>query len=107
MVAPYFRNIIIILVVNLIVQLGWAQQASIFSQVTVNKNNVYVGEAVEVTIGIYTSTWFTQSVDIGNISVNGAFSVYFRSVSTVKKIKGKSYAGVQFIYNVFPFENQD
>jgi len=107
MVVPYFRNIIIILVVNLIVQLGWAQQASIFSQVTVNKNNVYVGEAVEVTIGIYTSTWFTQGVDIGNISVNGAFSVYFRSVSTVKKIKGKSYAGVQFIYNVFPFENQD
>jgi len=89
------------------VQLGWAQQASIFSQVTVNKNNVYVGEAVEVTIGIYTSTWFTQGVDIGNISINGAFSVYFRSVSTVKKIKGKSYAGVQFIYNVFPFENQD
>ena len=107
MVAPYFRNIIIILVVNLIVQLGWAQQASIFSQVTVNKNNVYVGEAVEVTIGIYTSTWFTQGVDIGNISINGAFSVYFRSVSTVKKIKGKSYAGVQFIYHVFPFENQD
>ncbi len=106
MVVPYVKNILVILFFNLIFQLGWAQ-ATIFSEVTVNKSNVYVGEAVELTIGVYTSTWFTKGVDIGNIKVNGAFSVYFRSVSVTKKIRGKNYAGVQFIYNIFPFENQD
>ena len=104
MVAKPLRYILLFLLLHLSVNLSWAQTPTIFSEVSVNKNNVYVGEAVEVTIGIYTSTWFTQGVDIGNISINGAFSVYFRSVSTVKKTNGKSYAGVQFIYNVFPFE---
>ena len=106
MVSQYFKYIVIILVIHLSVNLSWSQ-TSIFSEVRVNKNSVYVGEALEVTIGVYTSTWFTLGVDIGNISINGGFSVYFSSVSTVKKIKGKSYAGVQFIYNVFPFEKQD
>ena len=106
MVVPYVKNILVILFFNLIFQLGWAQ-ATIFSEVTVNKSNVYVGESFELTIGVYTSTWFTKGVDIGNIKVNGAFSVYFRSVSVTKKIRGKNYAGVQFIYNIFPFENQD
>ena len=34
-------------------------QGGVFSQVTLNKNNVYVGEAVELNIGVYTPTWFT------------------------------------------------
>lgn len=105
MVAPYIRHILILLLFSLSGQFGWTQ--TVFSEVTLNKNNVYVGEAVELTVGVYTSTWFTQGVDIGNIKVNGAFSVYFRSVSTTIKVKGKNYAGVKFIYNIFPFENQD
>lgn len=107
MVVPYIKHSLFTFVFTLMTSWVWTQQATVFSQVTINKNNVYVGEAVELTIGIYTSTFFTKGVDIGNIKVNGAFSVYFRSVSTVKKIKGKNYAGVEFIYNIFPFENQD
>jgi len=79
----------------------------VFATVTSNKNQVYVGEPVAITVSVFTPTWFTQGVDIGNLAVNGAFTVYFRSVSTSRKIKGQTYAGIQFIYNVFPFEEQD
>jgi hypothetical protein len=79
----------------------------VFSTISSNKSQVYVGEPVAITISVYTPTWFTQGVDIGNLTVNGAFTVYFRSVSTSRKIKGQTYAGIQFIYNVFPFEEQD
>ncbi len=79
----------------------------VFSTVTSNKSEVYVGEPVAITVSVYTPTWFTQGVDIGNLTVNGAFTVYFRSISTSRKIKGQTYAGIQFIYNVFPFGEQD
>jgi hypothetical protein len=79
----------------------------VFSTVTSNKSEVYVGEPVAITVSVYTPTWFTQGVDIGNLTVNGAFTVYFRSVSSSRKIKGQTYASIQFIYNVFPFEEQD
>jgi hypothetical protein len=79
----------------------------VFSTVTVNKSEVYLGEAIEMTVAVYTPTWFTKGVDIGNIKVNGAFSVYFRSVSTSRKINGQTYAGVQLIYNLFPYEQAD
>jgi hypothetical protein len=79
----------------------------VFSTVSANKNEVYVGEPVQITVSVFTPTWFTKGVDIGNIKVNGAFSVYFRSLSTSRKINGQTYAGVQLFYNVFPFEEQD
>ena len=79
-------------------------QARIFSEVRLNKNEVYVGEPVELTISVYTSTFFTKGVDLGNIQVNGAFSVYFRSVSNSRKVDGVTYAGVDLIYTLFPFE---
>ena len=82
-------------------------QGHLYSEVTLNKSDVYVGEPVEVSIGIYTTTWFTKGVNFGNIKVNGAFTVYFRSVSSTKQVNGKNYAGVVAIYNVFPYGNSD
>jgi len=82
-------------------------QGHLHSEVQIDRAKVYVGEPVEVSIGIYTSTWFTKGVNFGNIQVNGAFSVYFRSVSSSKKINGKNYAGVVAIYNVFPYDDKD
>lgn len=79
----------------------------VFSTVTANKKEVYVGEPVRITVSVFTPTWFTQGIDIGNIKVNGAFSVYFRSLSTSRKIDGQTYAVVQLFYNVFPFEEHD
>lgn len=77
------------------------------SSVTINSSHVYVGEPVEVTVSVFTSTWFTSGLDIPNIKVNNAFTVPFRTLSTTETRKGKTYAGVQFFYNVFPYSEND
>lgn len=82
-------------------------QRHVFSEVRVNQSNPYVGQPVEVSLSIYTSTWFTQGVNFGNIKVNGAFTVFFRSIPSSKKINGKNYAGVTAYYNVFPYDDKD
>ena len=80
---------------------------TVWSEVNLNKQAVYVGEPVEVSITVYTSTWFTRGIDPGNIKVNGAFTVYFRPVTTSFQRDGQNYAGVQLIYNVFPYSEKD
>lgn len=95
----------LLLLTFLLVQQIYAQHLT--SSVSVNTSRVYVGEPVEVTVSVFTSTWFTAGIDIQNIKVNGAFTVPFRTLSTSKSIKGKTYAGVQFFYNVFPYSEED
>ncbi len=104
MVGNIYRNIILLVILH---TSFYGLSQGVFSTVSVNKSEVYVGEAVELTVSVFTPTWFTKGVDIGNIKVNGAFSVYFRSVSTSKSINGQTYAGVLLIYNLFPFEEED
>jgi hypothetical protein len=82
-------------------------QSHVFCETVTNKSSVYVGEPIELSVFVYTSTWFTKGVNPGNIKINGAFTIYFRSVSQSKQIKGKTYAGVQMIYNVFPYDDSD
>lgn len=82
-----------------------AQQ--LWADVRLNKSNVFVGEPVEVSITVYTSTWFTKGVDLGNIQVNGAYSVFFRPVSRSIVQGGKTYAGVELKYNVFPYAEKN
>ena len=82
-------------------------QRHVFSEVKVNRQSAYPGQPIEVSVGVYTSTWFTKGLIFGNIKVQGAFTVYFRSVSTNKTINGKTYAGVEAIYNVFPYAEKD
>jgi len=101
-----FSTYLLFLTMSLGVTTVWGQ-AKVFSEVRLNKGEVFVGEPVQLTISVYTSTFFTKGVDPGNIKINGAFSVYFRAVSSVKKISGVTYAGVDLIYNVFPFEEKD
>jgi hypothetical protein len=97
---------------SLVAILLWISSGSMFSQqlfceVSLNKSSVYVGEPVEVKISVFTSTWFTRGIDLGNIKVNGAFSVYARPVSTSVVREGQTYSGVQLIYNVFPYSEKD
>lgn len=82
-------------------------QRHLISDVQMNKSSVYVGEPVEMSISIYTSTWFTSSVNPGNIKVNDAFSVYFRSLINSKQINGQTYAGVVMYFHVFPYTSND
>lgn len=97
---------ILFLLLGLMSLSGWAQ-SNLWSEVSVNKKSVYQGEPVEVTVSVFTATWFTQGVNVQNIQVNNAFTVYFRSLSTSKIINGKTYAGVQFFYNVFPYTSNN
>lgn len=75
---------------------------NIISYVSVNKNEAYVGEPVQLTVSVYSSTWFTSGIDLGNIQIDDALTVYFRSVSNSRDFNGKKHAGVNFHYNVFP-----
>jgi len=79
----------------------------IWSQVTLDRASAYVGQPVEVRITVYTSTWFTSGIDPGNIKVNGAYTIYFRPVSRSFQQGGQNYAGVELIYHVFPYRNED
>lgn len=79
-----------------------AQAQKLWAEVSLNKQSTYMGEPVEVTVSVYTSTWFTAGVDPGNVKVNGAYTVFFRNVSTSKSVGGKTMSGVQMIFNVFP-----
>ncbi|PZX48517.1 BatD family protein [Algoriphagus chordae] len=81
---------------------AWAQ--TLWAEVTFDKNSVYVGQPVSVSVKVFSSTWFTTGLDLGNIKVEGAFSVYFRSVSSSFQKDGNTYSSVELIYNVFPFE---
>lgn len=75
---------------------------SLISYVTVNPNNAYIGQPIELKVSVYSSTWFTSGIDVGNIKVDGALTVFFRSVSNTKTFNNKSHAGVDFYYNLFP-----
>ena len=80
---------------------------SLWSEVKFNKPRVYVGEPMQVTVTVYTSTWFTAGVDPGNVKVDGAYTVFFRNVSTSKTVKGKTLSGVDMIFNVFPYSGEN
>ncbi|WP_083923262.1 BatD family protein [Echinicola pacifica] len=79
----------------------------VWSEVSLNRSSVYLGQPVEVRIVVYTSTWFTSGIDPGNIKVNGAFTTYFRPVSKSFTKDSQTYAGVELIYNVFPFKEEN
>ena len=87
----------------------WLLSLQIYSQnlisyITVNTNEAYIGQPVQLKVSVFTTTWFTKGVDIGNIQVDGALTVYFRSLSNSRMINGKKYSGVDFYYNLFPTE---
>lgn len=75
---------------------------NIIAYATVSPSDAYIGQPVRLTVSVYTSTWFTSGIDLGNIQIDDALTVYFRSVSNSKQFSGKNYAGVSFYYNVFP-----
>lgn len=80
---------------------------SLFAQASPNIKEALVGQPVEVSVTVYTSTWFTKGLDLGNLQVDGAFTLYFRPVSTSTIINGKNYSGVKLIYNVFPYSGEN
>ncbi|WP_186758098.1 BatD family protein [Echinicola salinicaeni] len=82
-----------------------AQQ--VWADVNLSRSSVYVGQPVNVSIKVYTSTWFTKGIDLGNLQVKGAFTTYFRSVNGSFSRNGKTYSNVELIYQVFPYKQED
>ncbi|WP_215224958.1 BatD family protein [Echinicola shivajiensis] len=79
----------------------------VWEEVHLSRSSVYVGQPVNVSIKVYTSTWFTKGIDLGNLQVNGAFTNYFRSVNGSFSRNGKTYSNVELIYQVFPYKEED
>lgn len=84
-----------------------AKGQQVWAEVHLNRSSVYVGQPVNVSIKVYTSTWFTKGIDLGNLQVNGAFTTYFRSVNGSFSRNGKTYSNVELIYQVFPYKEED
>lgn len=101
-----FLHIVFIILLGLTL-MPFAEAQQLWSEVKFNKASVYVGEPMEITVSVFTSTWFTAGVDPGNIKVNGAYSVFFRNVSTSRQQNGKTFAGVDMIFNVIPYGNDN
>jgi hypothetical protein len=85
----------------------WLMATSLFSQnlityVSLNTKEAYIGQPVKLTVSVYSSTWFTSGIDVGNIQIDGALTVFFRSLSNSKDFSGRKHAGVEFYYNIFP-----
>lgn len=79
-----------------------ATSQKLMSSVSLNTKTAYIGQPVEMKVSVFTTTWFTAGVDVGNINVDGALTVYFRSLSTSKMVGNQRYSGVEFYYNLFP-----
>lgn len=92
------KHIVLVFFVSCIQSYG----QNFVSYVSVNHESAYIGQPIQLTVSVYTNTWFTSGIDVGNIQVEGALTVYFRSVSNSRDFSGKKYAGVDFIYNIFP-----
>lgn len=105
MVKCHYKYLLLFL--SLLLSISIQAQQHLITDVQLNKNTVYVGEPIEVRVSIFTSTWFTSGINPGNIKVNDAFTVYFRSLSTSKKIGGQTYAGVVLYFNVFPYDDSN
>ncbi|OBQ52240.1 BatD family protein [Tamlana sp. s12] len=80
---------------------------NLISYITTNTTEAYIGQPIHLTVSVYSSTWFTSGIDVGNIQIDGALTVYFRSVSNSRTFSGKNYSGVSFYYNVFPTKQGD
>jgi len=105
MVKLQFNRVLFVLV--FLLSFSIHGQRHLISDVQINKSSVYLGEPVEVKVSIFTSTWFTKGINPGNIKVNDAFTIYFRSLSSSKQINGQTYAGVTLYFNVFPYDDED
>lgn len=96
-----------LLVVLLLFTSSRIEAQQVWADVEFNKSSVYVGEPMQVSISLYTETWFTRGVDLGNLNVKGAFSNYLMPTSVSTNKGGKRFSGVKLIYNVFPYTDRD
>ena len=99
------QQLLLILIIILLFHIGIKAQPHAFAKTEIAKTEAYKGEAIDLKVTAFTSTWFTKGVNPGNIKIEGAFTTYFRSLPTTVKINNKTYATVSMLYKVFPYES--
>ena len=81
-------------------------KAQSFATMRVNTQHVYKQQPIRASITIYTSTWFTDSPDLGTIHVPNSFVLPFkRTQSGIQYVNNKQYATLEFFYLIFPYES--
>ncbi|TAJ15499.1 hypothetical protein DMA11_00995 [Marinilabiliaceae bacterium JC017] len=110
MIEDFFRSkkylLLLLIVVTLPTSVG--AQIDAFVRVRLNTQEVYIQQPVKVSITVYTATWFTQPLDMGNIQVTNAFVLPFkRTISGIQYVNKKKYASLEFFFLVFPYQVGD
>ncbi|WP_158027267.1 BatD family protein [Labilibacter marinus] len=83
-----------------------AQNVNAFAVAKSSRQSVLIEQPLKVTITVYTSTWFTQPLQIENLQVEGAFVQSFKQTqSAIKYVDKKKYACLEFYYIVFPYRD--
>ena len=80
--------------------------AKIWASVHYNKKEVMVGEPLVVTFTVYTSTWFTQPPEFGEIQVPKSLMVKLeqRTGSMMKTIGKKMYPAIEQKFVIYPIQ---
>lgn len=74
-----------------------------FARLSVYPAQVVAGQSLQVTISVYTTTWFTKAPDFGEYQVPNSFTVRTdRPQSTYETINGKRFTTLNYEYMVFP-----
>lgn len=82
------------------------QAQETFATVELSRRSVYPGEPFQLNVTCYTSTYFLSAISFADFRVPNAFTLSFsRTLSGITKIKGKSYATLQFFMLVYPLES--
>ncbi|NLR91950.1 BatD family protein [Flammeovirga agarivorans] len=97
------KKILVIAFWFLFIQEGFCQKP--FAKVYLNKKYVFVQQPIQVTIKVYSPTWFTQGVEFGDLKVKDAFIIPFtNSVSGNEAVGGKNYAVISHYFLLFPYK---
>ena len=82
-----------------------AQEIDAFVKVQMSPSKVVEKQPIKVKVTAYSSTWFAEPLDFQNIQIPNAFILPFaRTQSGIHYIEGKKYAGLEFFFLVFPYE---
>ncbi len=82
-----------------------AQKIDAFARISVTPREGVVRQPYNVTITVYSSTWFAEPLNFTNLQIENAFIIPFtRTVSGINYINKKKYATLTFYYLVFPYE---
>lgn len=76
-----------------------------FASVYLNKKSTFVQAPVQLTIKVYSPTWFSDPLEFTDISIDGTFIIPFTQTqpgNTV--INGENYVSLTFYYLVYPYK---